>query len=97
MLTADHGGVSSGANAHSDFLDSRNYTVPFIVWGPGIDSASLYSLNSGRRADPGSSRPGESGTQPVRNAEAGNVSMQLLGLGPIPGSRYNNTLNLRVN
>lgn len=97
VLTSDHGGVSSGPNAHSDFLDARNYKVPFIVWGPGVNPASLYTLNSGLRADPGSGRPLETGTQPVRNAEAGNVSVQLLGLGAIPGSRYNNTLNLRVN
>ncbi len=96
VLTSDHGGVSSGANAHSDFLDQRNYTVPFIVWGPGISAANLYSINGEVRADPGTSRPLETGTQPVRNAEAGNTSLQLLGLPAIPGSRYNGNLNLRV-
>jgi hypothetical protein len=96
VLTSDHGGVSSGSFAHSDFLDERNYTVPFVVWGPGINPGNLYSANAGIRQSPGTSRPDEAGIQPVRGAEAGNVSMQLLGLPPIPGSRYNASHDLQT-
>jgi predicted AlkP superfamily pyrophosphatase or phosphodiesterase len=85
VLTADHGGFEKN---HGDATLAVDYTVPFYVWGPGATGgADLYALNPATRADPGTGRPAyDAVPQPIRNGEAGNVSLKLLGLGPIPGS-----------
>ena len=89
IVTADHGGTGIGGDAHSDESHILNYTIPFIVNGPGVGMGDLYTLNAGIRLDPGTGRPTEDGVQPVRGSEAGNLALQLLGLDPIPGSRFN--------
>ena len=59
-----------------------------MVWGPGVVAGSdLYALNPATRVDPVLGRPDENGVQPIRAAAAGNL--QMLGLPPIPGSRFN--------
>lgn len=85
LLTADHGGIGYD---HSDPTLPEDYTVPFYVWGPGVMSgADLYALNPATRLNPGAGRPPYSAPiQPIRNGEAANVALQLLGLGPVPGS-----------
>jgi hypothetical protein len=85
ILTADHGG--SGTD-HGTASLAANYTVPFYVWGPGVmGGAPLYVLNPTNRLDPGTARPAYTArVQPIRNGEAANVSLQLLGLPPVPGS-----------
>jgi hypothetical protein len=94
IVTSDHGGPI-GETQHYVIDDDENYTVPFIVWGPGVGADNdLYTLNSSNRLDPGVGRPDETGIQPIRAAEAGNLSLQLLGLTPIPGSRFNATHDL---
>ncbi len=92
ILTADHG------TQNTYVTPDQRYSVPFFVWGPGVPAgADLYALNAGRR-QVASSYPMTtySGMQPIRNAEANNVALQLLGLGPIPGSMFNNAQNLKV-
>ncbi len=92
ILTADHG------NQYDPPSGADRYSVPFFVWGPGVPAGSdLYVLNSGRRQT-ASSYPMTtySGMQPIRNAEANNLALQLLGLGPIPGSVFNATQDLQV-
>jgi len=96
IVTADHGGPLGGTS-HADHNHADNFTVPFIVWGAGVGDGDLYSLNAGVRLDPGAGRPDEAGVQPVRAAEAGNLSLQLLGLPGIPGSRYNSAHDLNLN
>lgn len=86
ILTADHGGVP-GTRDHGDARALDDYRVPFTVWGPGISPADLYDLNPGYR-DPGRSRPGLKGKQPVRNGDVANLALGLLGLDPVPGSRF---------
>jgi len=85
LLTADHGG--SGTD-HADPALREDYTVPFYVWGPGVMAgAELYRLNPTDRLDPGTNRPTYwDPVQPIRNGEAANVALKLLGLGPVPGS-----------
>lgn len=85
VLTADHGGFGK---SHGDATLALDYTVPFYVWGPGATGgADLYALNPATRLNPGTARPGyDAAPQPIRNGEAANVSLKLLGLGPIPGS-----------
>ena len=95
VLTADHGGYEKN---HGDPTLAVDYTIPFYVWGPGATGgADLYALNPATRANPGTGRPGyDAAPQPIRNGEAGNVSLQLLGLGPIPGSTIGAAQNLAV-
>ncbi|WP_309649475.1 alkaline phosphatase [Nocardioides sp.] len=84
VLTADHGG---SGESHSDPTKLANYRVPFVVWGPGVDHGDLYAMNA-TYADPGTSRPGLTGPQPIRNGDLANLALDLLGLGPVPGSRF---------
>ncbi|MEI8042917.1 MAG: hypothetical protein WCL11_16015, partial [Verrucomicrobiota bacterium] len=74
------------------------YAVPFYVWPPGVAAgADLYPLNaSTRRVASSYPMTTYSGMQPIRNAEANNVALHLLGLGPIPGSTFNYAQDLKV-
>ena len=95
VLTADHGG--DGDN-HEDNTDPLNYTIPFLVWGPGVTAgAELYSLNSQSRLDPGDGHPPYSDPlQPIRNGDAANLELGLLGLPAIPGSTIDAAQDLAV-
>jgi hypothetical protein len=85
ILTADHGGV---AYNHGEATDPLVYTIPFYVWGPGVGTGTdLYMANLTGRRDPGSSHPESTDPlQPIRNSDAANLALNLLGLGPVPGS-----------
>jgi hypothetical protein len=95
VLTADHGGYLKD---HSNATLPEDYTIPFYVWGPGVMAgAPLYILNPGNRLDPGTGRPTYSApVQPIRNGEAANVALQLLGLPPVPGSTLNPAQDLAL-
>jgi len=97
VLTADHGGYD---RTHIDPSRREGYTVPFYVWGAGIfPGADLYALNPASRENPDTNRPPYSAPfQPIRNGEAANVALSLLGLGPVPGSTLNylQDLNLTI-
>lgn len=84
VLTADHGGSGLG---HADPTRPEDYRIPFLAWGDGVAAdTDLYVLNEDYR-DPGERRPGYAAQrQPVRNADVANLALDLLGLGPIPGS-----------
>ena len=86
IVTADHGGMP-GTTEHLDRDRPENYTIPFLVWGPGITPGDLYALNPDYR-DPGDGRPGYAGPQPVRNGDVANLVTDLLGLDPVPGSEF---------
>ena len=94
ILTADHGGEGGG---HGDASDPEAYTVPFYVWGPGTTpSGDLYRMNSDSRRDPGGGRPDNSAVpQPIRDGDAGNLAMDLLGLSSVPGSFFNAAQDLK--
>lgn len=93
IVTADHG-FAPGRTSHAARIPA-NYRVPFLVWGRGIAHADLYALNRDYR-DPGRRRPSYGGRQPVRNGDLGNLALDLLGLGPIPGSRFDADQRLDV-
>jgi predicted AlkP superfamily pyrophosphatase or phosphodiesterase len=92
LVTADHGGT--GRN-HSNATRLVNYRVPFVVWGPTVaGGASLYGLNPDY-ANPGHRRTAYSDArQPVRNGDVANLALDLLGLGPVPGSEHDRRQNL---
>ena len=92
ILTADHG------NQDNPPTGADRYSVPFYVWGPGVlAGADLYVLNaSTRRVAASYPMTTYTGMQPIRNAEANNLALQLLGLGPIPGSSFNYAQNLKT-
>lgn len=85
LVTADHGG--SGFD-HSNPDLPADYTIPFLAWGAGVDAGvDLYALNAATRSDPGAGRPDyNAAMQPIRNGDAANLALKLLGLGSVPGS-----------
>ena len=87
VLTADHGG-KAGERGHAVITEYFNYRIPFLIWGPGVDRGNLYTMNP-TYADPALSRPlFDADPQPIRNGDLANVSLSLLGLGPVPGSLW---------
>ncbi len=93
VVTADHG----GSRRHHRAEREVHYTVPFYVWSPGVPRADLYELNDGLRADPGTENVGfDADPQPIRNGDAANLDLALLGLPPIPGSTIGAAVPLRV-
>jgi hypothetical protein len=83
VITADHGGVG---NHHDEITDIRNFQIPFYVLAPGVRSADAYDVFEARSA-PGSINPEYNAPQqPLRNGDAGNVAVYLLGLPQIPDS-----------
>jgi len=87
VLTTDHGG-GAPFKSHDQNRMWVDYIIPFVVWTGDGHKGELYALNGATRKDPSLANPeiGAPGLPPVRNGEAGNVVLQLLGLPPIPGS-----------
>ncbi len=92
LITADHGGT--GYYGHGDPIMLTNYTIPFFAWGPSIPpGVDLYSLFA-NRADPGTNCPDHTvDPQPIRNGDAANFALALLGLPPVPGSFFRPVLS----
>jgi len=97
VLTADHGG-GAPFKSHDQPHMWVDYMIPFCVWTGHGASADLYALNATTRVDPsiGRPRPGDGALPPVRNADAGNLCLDLLGLPPIPRSSVNAAQELRT-
>ena len=92
VLTADHGGIGP---SHYQVKELGDIRVPFIAWGPGVEHGDLYAMNPSYE-NPGRTRPDLTGRQPVRNGDLANLVTDLLGLGPVPGSRFDANQQLRV-
>jgi hypothetical protein len=97
ILTADHGG-GAPFKSHDQAHMWVDYVIPFLVWTGGAPRADLYALNPTTRRDPGLGRPrpGDGSLPPVRNADAGNLALDLLGLPAIPGSTVDAAQDLRA-
>lgn len=98
ILTADHGGGVPYKNHHGQGLQWINYVIPFVVWGSdGKPQGDLYELNPFGRRDPSLTMPGhDAWPPPVRNLDAGNVALALLGIKPLVGSNVNAGQELAV-
>jgi len=99
ILTTDHGGGTPFKNHHGEGRAATNYVIPFLVWtGDGRARGDLYDANPRTRARPGALDPrrDDPGPPPIRNADAANLALALLGLAPIPGSTVNALQDLRV-
>ena len=91
VLTSDHGGGVPFIT-HTELRAPENYIVPFAVWlGRDLPPAELAAMNADRRAVIARDfvAGNELSPQPIRNAEAGNLALQLMGLPSIPGSVAN--------
>ena len=98
VLTADHGGGVPFLT-HTDLRAPENYVIPFLVWlGGDGPAAELAALNADRRAVLARDvhAANDLSPQPIRNADAGNLALQLMGLPAIPGSVHNARLDLRL-
>lgn len=96
VLTTDHGGGAPW-KSHDQPHMWVNYVIPFLVWTGGGAAEDLYAKNADVRRDPGLGRPRPGdGLQPVRNSDAGNLALDLLGFPPIPGSTVNAAQDLRA-
>lgn len=95
VLTADHGGIP-GATTHTPRNRADDYTIPFVVWGPGIDHRNLYSVNRAY-ADPRGAQPSlRAKRPPIRNGNVANLALDLLGMGRVPGSIFGRKPALRL-
>ncbi len=85
IITADHGGTGKG---HGNTSDINNFAIPFYVLGPNLKkNTDLYQEVQGIRHKPGPTNPPYTHPkQPVRNGDAANLALLLLGLPPIEGS-----------
>ena len=93
IVTSDHGGEGT---SHTEAVPPV-YTVPFYVWGAGAGRGDLYALNGRTRRDPGTGPvPAEGAAPPVRNGDAANLALTLLGLPPVPCSTLGSAAPLRV-
>ena len=98
ILTADHGGRLE-TKTHTKSDEKLNYTIPFYVWGAGVgEGLELYDINKSTRKNPGEINPNyqSAEAQPIRNGDAGNLALSLLGLPSIEGSTINNKQDLKV-
>lgn len=96
VLTADHGGGAPW-KSHDQPHMWVDYVIPFIVWTGGGATEELYARNAGVRLDPGLGRPRPGdGVPPVRNSDAGNLALDLLGMPAILGSTVNASQDLRT-
>jgi len=95
ILTSDHGGHD---RTHGDTQNPLDYTIPFYVWGAGVTpGGDLYALNPASRSEPAApANPPYSGPQPIRNGDAANLALSLLGLEPVPASTIDFAQDLTV-
>lgn len=96
VLTADHGG-GVPERTHVDKTNPVNFRIPLVVWLDCGQETDLRDLNPHRAwPDRETQLDLAAQPQPVRNGDAGNLCLRLLGLPPIPESTYGFKDGLRV-
>ena len=88
ILTSDHGG-GSPLKTHVDELKRENYTIPFFIHGPGFKGGRDAYEYFSNRSNPGTMRVADTvANPPIRNGDAANLSLTLLGLPCVPDSFF---------
>ena len=83
VLTTDHGFADSGN--HGDEAFQQNFQIPFCSWGPGVKAGGeLYDINVPRGVISNPQRERGHTMKTIRNAYAGVLSADWLGLTPKP-------------
>lgn len=100
ILTADHGG-GAPPRSHTVVTAPINFTIPFAAWVGGDGAPiDLYELNADTRTRPdAAANPAREVTgrgAPIRNSDAGNAALALLGLPAVATSTVNAVQDLRV-
>lgn len=89
VLSSDHGGGVPLRNHNGEGRALVNVRIPFAVWhGGGAVSGDLYALNAATRRAPEAADPGREteGPPPIRNLDAAQTALALLGLPPLAGA-----------
>jgi len=85
IVTSDHGGPR-GNTKHSDNSRLANVRIPFMVYGDAVPApGDLYELNP-ERIDPKNRLANGERDRPIRNIDATNTALGILGLEPIGGA-----------
>ncbi len=93
VVAGTNGGVDGAAR---DSGRDGNYTVPLMVWGPGVVAgADLYDLNPAW-SDPGDAQDGYETPAPIHTGVVANLVLSVLGLPALPGSLMNNDQRFNV-
>ncbi|MBX3354876.1 MAG: alkaline phosphatase family protein [Phycisphaeraceae bacterium] len=98
VITTDHGG-GDPAKTHTNPDAPCNFIIPFLVWlGEDRAPSDLYKLNAQSRVRPSPLENPEIGIglPPIRNGDAGNLCLALLGLPTIDGSSIGGATPLAV-
>lgn len=97
VLTTDHGGGDPPLS-HTVVWNPINFRIPFMVWTGDLPVGDLRAWNIATRAQPGADEQvdARAHVQPIRNSDAANVALQLLGLPSVPDSTQNATQDLRL-
>lgn len=82
IVTADHGGTP-GTKHHTGYTRADNYTIPLMVWSPGVVGPGDPAQAWPALEDPGSSRPTYRGNQPARNIHLANIATYYLQMPPV--------------
>ena len=85
VMTADHGGGAPPLS-HTVVESPLNFRIPFVVWVGDGNAVDLYAVSPMRARPDASERMTATGGPPIRNADAGNCALWLLGLPSIPTS-----------
>lgn len=89
IFTADHGGGGFVSNNHTEEEYAGNYTIPFFIHGSGFKAGSDVYQYFSNRSNPGTARVTDTvSSPPIRNGDAANLALALLGLPEVPGSYF---------
>lgn len=91
VVTADHGGGIPHKNHHGHGMLWVNTIIPFFIDLPQSERIDLYQLCATTRREPGLDPVANDADKlpPIRNGDAANLCLALLGLESIPGSTVN--------
>lgn len=97
VLTTDHGG-GVPRKTHTDITCPLNFRIPFLTWlGADGGPIDLYDANPNRLRPSREALIGrDTSDQPIRNGDAANATLVLLGLPPMEGAFYGTLIPFRV-